>query len=426
MSCEVVPVSAFASTNVNNRIKTFDDLGMRIIRNLGAPITVVECSKDQIYDCIAQACEMYAKFAGYTRETLIFDSALYERDRGIKLDTLFTIGTPGRQKDDLIRRAQYIQDSTVKYASAIDIPYSDISGNQYLSGALSAGIFRGQIIEVRPFVVPSAELLQTHAVSGGGTFIIQINDTQKVIPLYNDDFVETVGLTSPVVSAWLSTPVSAQIGTPPFHKSTPTTQNVRLIPTATPAEQSMRLFDYDLMDYRKVMSVTGFEKGSLSTFGATFSLEASLAQQTYFQFMAGGYGFDLLSWWTMKNWMETREKVLGTRPQWQFDENTQYLTLWPQPRPDVRFYGVVECCVEKPIKDLIKEQWVQKYATAKVMCAIGWSRSKYTSMSMFGGGTISNDILAKGLEQCEKLEQQLYEGAAPGLGSTDPILFMIG
>ena len=34
--------------------------------------------------------EMFAKFAGYTREYLVFNSDMYVKDYGMKLDALFT------------------------------------------------------------------------------------------------------------------------------------------------------------------------------------------------------------------------------------------------------------------------------------------------------------------------------------------------
>ena len=69
----------------------------------------------------------------------------------------------------------------------------------------------------------------------------------------------------------------------------------------------------------------------------------------------GNYGFDLISWWTVKNWLETREKVLATKRAYEFDERTQYLRMYPEPNSSTRFWGVIACYVERPIRDIIKE-----------------------------------------------------------------------
>lgn len=423
MSCNPDPPSAYQSTYLNNRIQSFNDLGMRIVRNLGAPNVTVEITDSQMHDCISQACEFFTKYAGVTRETLIFDSSLYERDRGVRLDTLFTIGTPGRQKDDLVRRAMYIQDETRKYVSTVDIPASDLSANTYLSGALSGGIFKGQVIECRPYFRPNVEKLQSSTLPDG-TYMLQTVGFLNTVSLYNDDFIATVGLTSPTVSSWVATSGTSAAPSDPFVVSKPETLSVNGMPLVTPQEQRNGLFDYDVMDYRKVTSVYNYEKGSYNTFGVPFTIESSLAQQTYFQFMMGGFGFDMLSFYSMKSWLETRERILGLKQQYEFNERTQYLKLYPQPRPEVRNYGIIECWVEKPLRDIIKEPWVQKYAQALVMRSIGWSRSKFSGMTMFGGGSVSNDMLSVANQEIEKLETELKQGV--GAADSEPMLFFMG
>ena len=88
---EICPVSGFQSTNLNSRIDSFDRLGDRILRSLGYPFVNVEVHSDQLHENIGIAIEYFTKFAGYTKEYLIFDSDLYIKDYGIKLDDLFTL-----------------------------------------------------------------------------------------------------------------------------------------------------------------------------------------------------------------------------------------------------------------------------------------------------------------------------------------------
>ena len=91
-ACQITPISAFQSTNLNNKIETFNDLGDRIKRSLGWPVISVEIHQDQLFQNIQLAIEFFSKFAGYTEEFLVFDSNLYERNKGIRLDVLFTLG----------------------------------------------------------------------------------------------------------------------------------------------------------------------------------------------------------------------------------------------------------------------------------------------------------------------------------------------
>ena len=91
MDCStVLPVSSFYSTNLNSKICSYDRLAQRISRTLGAPLINIEVHQDNLYENIGIAVEMFTKFAGYTREYLVFDSALYERGPGIRLDVLFS------------------------------------------------------------------------------------------------------------------------------------------------------------------------------------------------------------------------------------------------------------------------------------------------------------------------------------------------
>ena len=93
--CSITPISAFMSTNLSSKIECFQALGARILRMLGHPIINIELHPDQLNDAISMACEFYTKYAGYTKEYLIFDSNLYVKNVGIRLDHLFTVANTG-------------------------------------------------------------------------------------------------------------------------------------------------------------------------------------------------------------------------------------------------------------------------------------------------------------------------------------------
>ena len=91
-----------------------------------------------------------------------------------------------------------------------------------------------------------------------------------------------------------------------------------------------------------------------------------MAQQTYFSYAMGKYGFDLVSWYTLKEWLGVRNKMLSTKYHWQFNEREQRMYMTPDPlgRTRAQFWGAVGAWVEKPIKDIIVEPWVYQYALA--------------------------------------------------------------
>ena len=187
-------------------------------------------------------------------------------------------------------------------------------------------------------------------------------------------------------------------------------------------------YDSLMLNYRKVIDVFSFEEGSSTGVNTLFTIEQTLAQQTYFSYAMGKYGFDLVSWYTLKEWLDTRKKMLGQMWHVRFDDRTQRMYIIPNPagRNRAKFYGLVGCYVEKPLVSVLKELWVQKYATALTKITLGRIRGKYAGTGLFGGGTVNyQDILTEGLQERAELEEQLYTGAA-GVGDASPPRFFVG
>lgn len=300
------PVSNFYSTNLNSRITTFAKLAERIAMTLGYPQINIEAHQNQVMDNISISIEMFTKFAGYTEEFLVFNSALYENGKGLPIDKLFSY-TPE------MRETFFTSQSGVAIES------------------------------------------KSGYVSGG--------------------------------------------------------------------------FDQDLESYRRVVDVFSFEEGSTTGINTLFTLEQTLAQQTYFSYAMGKYGFDLVSWYTLKNWLDVRSKLLSQEHYFKFDAYQQRLYLTPEPGGGASragFVGLIGAYVERPIRDLIKEIWVYQYALALTKITIARVRGKYAGTSLFGGGTLNySELLAEGNAEKEKLETQLYEGA-PGIGDQPPPMFFVG
>ena len=382
--CEIAPISGFQSTNLNSRVDNFNRLGDRILRSLGYPFTNVEIHRDQLYENISIAVEYFSKFAGYTKEYLIFDSNLYKKDYGIKIDDLFTLqnsSTFDEQKELKTPNKDFTKSINTKetvFAATSAIPGSLFSSISSLSSALENGISANDIFA-------------------------------------EDFYSEIISELSAVKDLFI-----------PQVKNNITRQGSIVSET----EQLINSFDYDVMDYRKVIAVTDFEEGSSTGINTLFTIEQSLAQQTYFSYAMGNYGFDLISWYTLKNWLETREKMLATKRSYAFDERTQLLRMFPQPNAsssNIRFYGVVSCYVERPIRDILKELWVYQYSLALTKMAVANIRGKYGNVTLFGGGSLnSSEFMSQGLSEKAALEEQLMTGAAPGQGDADPPLFFVG
>ena len=392
MACNITPISAFQTTNLNSRINTFNRLGDRVVRALGAPLIQVELHQDQIFENISIAIEMFTKFAGYTSEYLVFDSNLYEKNKGLRLDYLFTLSNPTltleQKADHTIQSPEaafYINEPKTMYIATSAIASSRFTSLRNLSSIFENGVFQNQIFDKSTYT----EILTSFRASNSLSAI-------AVSSLFTESFINE----------------------PTLRGETKTRDD---------SYKMNNMFDYDILDYRKVMAVSDFEEGSSTGINTLFTIEQTLAQQTYFSYAMGNYGFDLVSWYTLKEWLEMREKLLAIRRTYTFNDRTQMLQMYPEPTPNSRFYGVLSCYVERPIRDVIKEPWVYQYTLALCKITLAQVRGKYGNLTLFGGQTFNaTDLMTQGSQEKEKLETMLYEQVAPGMGDADPAMFFVG
>jgi len=379
-ACEITPLSAFLSTNLNNKIETYGRLGDRVKRGLGYPLVSLEIHPDQLNENIQIAVEYFTKYAGYTKEFLIFDSNLYERGKGVRLDLLYTLANSNL--DTAAKK--------VKGENPIG------PGPEYYADTPETVFIATSSIDSSFFTTSSA--LSAQLKEGIESFEIVDKDLYSTITTFNSSLSDS------------------------FRENTRKT--LTLEGQNDDATTYQVMYDYDVMDYRRVIEVTDFEEGSSNGVNTLFTLEQTLAQQTYFSYAMGNFGFDLVSWYTMKEFIDTREKMLALRKDIKFDSRTQYMQLYPQPKN--RYYGVVSCVVERPIRDVIKEQWVYEYVTALSMITIGMVRGKFSGVSLIGGGSLNYELLNEGYQRKKDLEEKLLTGASPGFGDADPVDFIVG
>jgi len=283
MATNFIGPSAFLSTNLNNRINSYDLLAERIFFQLGAPVINLEIACSAAYDAIAYAIETFTKFTPGTEELLVFSSELYTPGQGIKIDTL-------------------------------------------------------------------------------------INNTLN-----------------PEVSALSSTFQSG--------------------------------YDSDLESWRKVIDVSSFSVGTNDGVNTLFTIEQSLAQQMHFAYSLGSKAFDVITWHILKDWLKTREKLFAMQPYFRFDSRTQVLRITPDPgkvtnlQGRSRYFAVLNCRLERPIKDLVKERWVMEYAKALIKINIASTRGKFQGTQLFGSGTLQyTELMTQGTTEKKELEEQMLTG----------------
>lgn len=378
--CQIQPISAFMSTNLSSKIECFQALGARILRMLGHPMINVELHPDQLHDAISMACEFFTKYAGYTKEYIIFDSRLYEHDKGIRLDHLFTVANTGfTLSQKLAETAKPNPDYNISIRENLYILTSAIPSSYFISSsALSAIIPEDGI--------PAMQVMEESIYN-------QLIDF--------DPALSTLFILSPHK---------------PFTIQCEQHENV---------VKYNNMFDYDIMDYRKIIDVVDFVEGSNGGINTLFSMENALSQQMFQSYNFSGFGFDLTTWHTVKDWMDTREKLLATKRDFYFDDRTQYLRMYPQPRENSNpFVGVLEVYLEKSLKQILPEKFVLDYSVA--LAKIMWGRilTKVSGVNMLGGGTLNGgEVLQEGIQSKAELETFLIEG---GYGDFAPPMLYVG
>ena len=416
-----IPVAEFKSTILNGRVTSYSLMADRIRMSLGAPMVNIEIHDNQIFDNIGIACEMFTKYAGFTEEFLVFDVSKYEKGKGIRMDALFSI-TP-----HLTSRYDNVQ---WRYNRTGTTQFTTVTGNSGLSAVLDTFSISDELSDPIEYSVKMTD---------------ENFDTQ-ISKVYLTTKYESGSALATFIEVGLIHTSNDELGTT-YVKAEGNTVTLYFIPTAdgkitvgkhpfsenlSPVDVTQRAtfidgFDSDLDSYRKVIDVYSFEEGSSSGINTLFTIEQALAQQTYFSYSMGNYGFDLISWYVLKNWLETRAKLLNTNYQFKFNPASQYMQLIPEPDKSRTLFGMVGCYVEKPVRELVKEPWVYQYAMALTKIAVAHVRGKYGGTSLLGGGTLNADTLMnQGIEEKANLEKLLMEGASSGFGDAPPPQFFVG
>ena len=415
---EDVAPGDYYSTNLNSRIKDIDTLTDRIAMSLGYPQINIEAHTQQVYDNIAIACEFFTKFAGYTEEYLVFHSSLYEHGRGITMSSLFNY-TPELSGDMTQEDVKYdkapVHTEEVKMVNQDRVLYSFTANSSTTSPV--------------EFLIQFKSGYYHHAVK----FIITAiyNDITDEVDASVAEYGTTYTTETPKATFNVQTGgdqveiiINSEV------KGTATVTVAEFEPKKDKEITTYsRSVDDLLGKERKVVDVFSFEEGTTAGINTLFTIEQTLAQQTYFSYAMGKYGFDLISWYTLKEWLSIRSKVLSQDYYYRFNDREQRLYLTPEPVSVNRaqFWGARGVYLEKPVRDVIKELWVYQYALALTKISVARIRGKYQGTNLFGGGAPNySELLTEGNQEKTALEEKMMNGVSPGFGDAPPPLFFVG
>ena len=435
--CNIKPLEAFMSTDLNNKNKTYDDIAERILHFFGYPaVSVSDLHRDQIYDAISMAVERFYKHAGVIKEYLILDSRLYEQNHGIPIDKLCTISGILSRPDDYAtkRSADRGPEQTVKVPDDVYITKDYIYKKDYYLSRSDYDTLHKQVPEslkgeidmlwvmsqkypdgIEPLSIISKEFFQ-YLISKRQypTEMFKQTETDRT-PFEQSSFQKSKDKVVTIGGERQEIYKETNIAQEFENKDELNESNYIKVIDREPIRQN-KMFDYDIMDYRKVASVTNYSESGVSSITSLYNFDTSLAQQFFYTNQFNHRSFGLTTWYALHEWRNTYEKMLAVKRGWSFNKDTQYLTLTPQPRMGERFFGIVECWVEKPLKDVLKEPWVFDYALAIAKEMLGRVRSKWgDSVSMLGGGSLTGNALAQeGVTKQKELLDELIKNQAYG------------
>ena len=445
------------STYLANSVDGYSRLGDRISYALGYPIVNLELHGNQIYTNIAIATEMFSKFAGYTEEHLVFDSDKYTRGKGLDISELLTLTpeltatytdkvevTVGSSTTVPTVTSKAFTSSDTGFISLYEFDSDDtvIDPSEYTWTMTlddgNAHVAKSLVVCVSSINLDGDNASSTPPASGVDVSLVQYGDVYttstemfdvSAIPGSPDEpnsYADPEYTFTNSVSVGIVLADTVTQGGTIRSTRNDTLNDTTTVQQLTAKSSSIGRWDSLTRQSRKVIDVYSHEESSSSSLNTLFTIEQTLAQQTYFSYAMGNYGFDLISWYILKQWLETREKMLPTKRYFKFDERTQHMLLIPEPKTGERFYGVVSCYVEKPVYDLIQEPWVYQYALALTKITLGRVRGKFGSAQLFGGTTLDTSILQEGLTEKKDLEEMLLKGATPGFGDAAPPMFFVG
>lgn len=138
-------------------------------------------------------------------------------------------------------------------------------------------------------------------------------------------------------------------------------------------------------------------------------------------------GYDMLSYELARGFIDQVQRMVNYAS-YEFNPDTQYLKIIPEPYPETRNSNqgrsyIIGAHVEKPIEHLINKKWVQEWVRARVMESVGFIRSKFGNVTLFGGASIAGDsLVSMGKEETERLLRELRDDHY----YTEPSLFFVG
>lgn len=118
----------------------------------------------------------------------------------------------------------------------------------------------------------------------------------------------------------------------------------------------------------------------------------------------------------MHEWFELSRRMCGTNPDFQYDQFTQYLQLFPEPPPNIQRDRLIllTCQVLPPLSQLYGNSYVKRLFLANLKIQLGIVRKKFSSVQLLGGGQIDTTIGDEGKEELNAIIENIIKDESKG------------
>lgn len=123
---------------------------------------------------------------------------------------------------------------------------------------------------------------------------------------------------------------------------------------------------------------------------------------------SGGGGGNWVTYDVAMQYLKLAKMMCGGGFQAIYNERTKSLKLVPSPlEAKITGFICVGCQTIRPDEQVYGESWVRRMGLAKAKQIIGTIRDKYEGVNLLGGGRISSKIRDEGLQEADKLREEL-------------------
>jgi hypothetical protein len=136
----------------------------------------------------------------------------------------------------------------------------------------------------------------------------------------------------------------------------------------------------------------------------------------FFNAAGGTFTGNWTTWHTVNEFFELSKRMTGSNPDFQYDKETKYLTLMPEPGHSYRKnnFILLTCQVIPPFSELYGNEYLKRLVLAFAKILLGQVRSKFTGVQLIGGGQVDTQIGQQGTDELNKIMDEIIKDESRG------------